>query len=67
MSTQTLPYKPGTSLFTILQDGWSRDFGPSQTVDEATKMGFIIAIDDVMAVWRLMDRDYELAQKEGRA
>jgi hypothetical protein len=45
------PYKTGTPLECILEDGWSRDFDTAQTVAEAKYMGFTIEAYQVQRAW----------------
>jgi hypothetical protein len=45
------PYKTGTALGYIVEDGWSRDFDTAQTVAEARYMGFTIEAYQVQKAW----------------
>lgn len=45
------PYVDGTSLEDIIEDGWSRGFPPSQTIEEAKMMGFDLPLWYLLAEW----------------
>ena len=50
------PFRDGTTLDEIMQDGWSRGFNPEQTVSECVVMGFThISLSDVVAAWKELD------------
>lgn len=54
------PYKEGTPVYEIIRDGWSRDFQPTQPVQELIAMGHTnITFLDVCKIWRLMSMEYE--------
>lgn len=45
------PYVDGISLEDIIEDGWSRGFPPSQTIEEAKMMGFDLPLWYLLAEW----------------
>jgi hypothetical protein len=50
------PYKEGVSLKAIMEDGWSRGFHFSQTVEEAGIMGYTVTKEEVLAKWEEMNK-----------
>ncbi len=43
----TLPYKPGTTEYQILMDGWSRGLPIAQRLNEFVVMGFHTTEEDI--------------------
>lgn len=62
--TNSKPYKEGTNLETILDDGWSRGFAVSQTLREAKEMGYEVTESQVMIHWANLDIQYENSMKQ---
>ena len=44
-------YKTGTSLKSIIEDGWMRGFEATQTVEEAQASGYKVDIGFVKTCW----------------
>ena len=49
------PYKEGTPLNVIINDGFSRGFNAKQTVKEAKEMGYDVTIEYVRDEWIKMN------------
>lgn len=54
-------YKPGTTLFAIIVDGWSRDFELTQIADEAKGMGYVIDDQSIKDFVTMLDNVMELS------
>jgi hypothetical protein len=54
-SNMNKPYVDGVSLEDIIEDGWSRGFPPSQTIEEAKMMGFDLPLEHLLAEWQRYD------------
>ena len=53
-------FKPGTPLWAIIVDGWSRGFYPFQTLAEARAQGYVVSLEWIQAHWdRLTQEMYE--------
>jgi len=52
-----LPYRPGTPLDAIVEDGFYRGFKPEQTIIEAHEMGYEIRIKDLEMWWGKLERE----------
>ena len=55
--SEQLPYKPGTPMNTIIEDGWSRGFLYSQTLDELRKMGYNLSLLELVRCWDALEAD----------
>jgi hypothetical protein len=54
---RNLPYKPGTPLRAIIEDGFYRGFDMSQTLQEATKMGYELKPSELLRAWDKLEAD----------
>jgi len=51
------PYVENTPLSEILIDGWSRGFGPEQTLAEADAMDFELTREELDAAWDQLEQE----------
>lgn len=64
MTTEKKPNKPfreGTPLNTILDDGWSRGLHILQTYREAHEMGYSIHLEEIHERWEWNEKQFKLA------
>lgn len=60
-------YKPGTSMYHIIYDGWSRDFKHSQILEEVNAQGYACTIEmiaDLCSLFQKQMDDYFDRQNE---
>ena len=55
----TKVYQEGTTLQEIIKDGWARGFQVSQTLSEATDMGYTLTEESILAEWELLDKEVD--------
>lgn len=51
-------YRPGTPLWDIVIDGWSRGFYPMQTLQEARAQGYVVSLEWIQAHWDRMTQQF---------
>jgi hypothetical protein len=52
------PYKKGSTLEQIIEDGWSSGFQISQTMIEIELMGYHSNLNYVRSEWNRMDKEF---------